>query len=102
MTKLTKFAIVELNSQTNILANLQSIELGIKIASTKVFKDSNRTTRLPFENMTLVVTRKDNGGARLRLIQSGKTPSKGRWPSMKTDFFLDAAEVTDLLELLYA
>lgn len=33
MTKLTKFAIVELNSQTNILANLQSIELGIKIAS---------------------------------------------------------------------
>lgn len=33
MTKLTKFAIVELNSQTDILANLQSIELGIKIAS---------------------------------------------------------------------
>ena len=33
MTKLTKFAIVELNSQTNILANLQFIELGIKIAS---------------------------------------------------------------------
>lgn len=32
MTKLTKFAIVELNSQTDILANLQSIELGIKIA----------------------------------------------------------------------
>ncbi|QQU07532.1 nitrilase [Moraxella osloensis] len=30
---MTKFAIVELNSQTNILANLQSIELGIKIAS---------------------------------------------------------------------
>ncbi|MBL7667977.1 nitrilase [Moraxella osloensis] len=28
-----KFAIVELNSQTDILANLQSIELGIKIAS---------------------------------------------------------------------
>ena len=70
--------------------------------TTKVFKDSNRTTRLPFEKMTLVVTRKDNGGARLRLIQSGKTPSKGRWPSMKTDFFLDAAEVSDLLELLYA
>lgn len=33
MTTLTKFAIVELNSQTDILANLQSIELGIKIAS---------------------------------------------------------------------
>lgn len=33
MTKLKKFAIVELNSQTDILANLQSIELGIKIAS---------------------------------------------------------------------
>ena len=33
MTKLTKFAIVELNSQTDILANLQSIESGIKIAS---------------------------------------------------------------------
>lgn len=33
MTKLTKFAIVELNSQTDILTNLQSIELGIKIAS---------------------------------------------------------------------
>lgn len=33
MTKLTKFAIIELNSQTDILANLQSIELGIKIAS---------------------------------------------------------------------
>lgn len=33
MTKLTKFAIVELNSQADILANLQSIELGIKIAS---------------------------------------------------------------------
>ena len=33
MTELTKFAIVELNSQTDILANLQSIELGIKIAS---------------------------------------------------------------------
>ena len=33
MTKLTKFAIVELNSQTDILANLQSIELRIKIAS---------------------------------------------------------------------
>lgn len=33
MTKLTKFAIVELNSQTDILANIQSIELGIKIAS---------------------------------------------------------------------
>ena len=33
MTKLTKFAIVELNSQTDILANLQCIELGIKIAS---------------------------------------------------------------------
>lgn len=33
MTKLTKFAIVELNSQTDILANLQSIEVGIKIAS---------------------------------------------------------------------
>nr|WP_312276819.1 nitrilase-related carbon-nitrogen hydrolase [Moraxella sp. CTOTU46711] len=33
MTKLTKFAIVELNSQTDMLANLQSIELGIKIAS---------------------------------------------------------------------
>ena len=33
MTKLTKFAIVELNSQTDILANLQSIELCIKIAS---------------------------------------------------------------------
>ncbi|MBP6341413.1 MAG: nitrilase [Moraxella sp.] len=30
---MTKFAIVELNSQTDILANLQSIELGIKIAS---------------------------------------------------------------------
>lgn len=33
MTKLTKFAIIELNSQTDILANLQSIEVGIKIAS---------------------------------------------------------------------
>ena len=33
MTKLTKFAIVELNSQTDILVNLQSIESGIKIAS---------------------------------------------------------------------
>ena len=33
MSKLTKFAIVELNSHTDILANLQSIELGIKIAS---------------------------------------------------------------------
>lgn len=33
MTKLKKFAIVELNSQTDILANLQSIEVGIKIAS---------------------------------------------------------------------
>ena len=33
MTKLTKFAIVELNSQTDILANVQCIELGIKIAS---------------------------------------------------------------------
>ena len=33
MTKLTKFAIVELNSQTDILANLQSIEVGSKIAS---------------------------------------------------------------------
>ncbi|MCG8148105.1 nitrilase [Moraxella sp. PS-22] len=30
---MTKFAIVELNSQTDILANLQSIEVGIKIAS---------------------------------------------------------------------
>lgn len=43
MTKLTKFAIVELNSQTDILANLQSIELGIKIASER----STRMVILP-------------------------------------------------------
>ena len=35
MTKLTKFAIVELNSQTDILANLQSIELGINFFSVR-------------------------------------------------------------------
>ena len=33
MIKLTKFAIVELNSQTDILANLYAIEFGIKAAS---------------------------------------------------------------------
>lgn len=33
MTNFTKFAIVEMNSQTDILVNLQSIELGIKTAS---------------------------------------------------------------------
>ena len=65
--------------------------------TTKVFKDSNRTTPIPFENMTLVVTKKDSGGTRLRLVQHGV---RNKFPRMVTDFFLDAAESAELSELL--
>lgn len=65
--------------------------------TTKVFKDSNRTTAFPFEKMTLVVTKKDSGGVRLRLIQHGIT---NELPGAKTDFFLDASETAELTDLL--
>ena len=65
--------------------------------TTKVFKDSNRTTAIPFENMTLVVTKKDSGGARLRLVQHGV---RNKFPKMVTDFFLDADETAELTDLL--
>ena len=65
--------------------------------TTKVFKDSNRTTAFPFENMTLIVTKKDNGGTRLRLVQHGV---RNKVPQMVTNFFLDAAESAELSELL--
>ena len=65
--------------------------------TTKVFKDSNRTTAIPFENMTLVVTKKDSGGTRLRLVQHGV---RNKFPKMVTDFFLDADETAELTGLL--
>ena len=65
--------------------------------TTKVFKDSNRTTAIPFENMTLVVTKKDSGGTRLRLVQHGV---RNKFPKMVTDFFLDASETAELAELV--
>ena len=65
--------------------------------TTKVFKDSNRTTAIPFENMTLVVTKKDSGGTRLRLVQHGV---RNKFPKMVTDFFLDASETEELTDLL--
>ena len=64
--------------------------------TTKVFKDSNRTTAFPFENMTLIVTKKDNGGARLRLIQHG---IRNQLPRSVTDIYLDASESAELTEL---
>lgn len=70
--------------------------------TTKVFKDSNRTTRLPFENMTLVVTRKDNGWCTLAIDPKRKDPFQGALAEHEDGLFLDAAEVSDLLELLYA
>lgn len=65
--------------------------------TTRVFKDSNRTTPIPFENMTLVVTKKDSGGTRLRLVQHGV---RNKCPKMVTDFFLDASETAELAELV--
>ena len=65
--------------------------------TTRVFKDSNRTTPIPFENMTLVVTKKDSGGTRLRLVQHGV---RNKFPKMVTDFFLDADETAELTDLL--
>ena len=68
-----------------------------KMNKTVVFKDSNRTTAYPFEKMTLVVTKKDSGGVRLRLIQHGFTKEL---PGSKTDFFLDADEAVELFNLI--
>ena len=65
--------------------------------TTKVFRDSNRTTHIPFENMTLVATKKANGGVRLRLIQHG---IRNAVPQTVTNFFLDADETAQLAELV--
>lgn len=39
--------------------------------TTKVYRDQNRTTNIPNEPMSLIVTKRANGGLRLKLVQHG-------------------------------
>ena len=65
--------------------------------TTKVYRDQNRTTNIPNEPMSLIVTKRANGGLRLKLIQHGTEdiPLK-----LYTQFFLDSDEASDLANLL--
>ena len=65
--------------------------------TTKVYRDQNRTTAIPNEPMSLIVTKRANGGLRLKLIQHGTK----RFPyTSYTQFFLDSDEASDLANLL--
>ena len=65
--------------------------------TTKVYRDQNRTTNIPNEPMSLIVTKRANGGLRLKLIQHG---TKGFPFKYYTQFFLDSDEASDLASLL--
>ena len=65
--------------------------------NTKVYRDQNRTTNIPHEPMSLIVTKRANGGLRLKLIQHG---TKGFPFKSYTQFFLDSDEASDLANLL--
>ena len=66
-------------------------------ATSKVYRDQNRTTNIPYEPMSLIVTKRANGGLRLKLVMHGTKdfPFKSY-----TQFFLDSDEASDLVSLL--
>ena len=66
-------------------------------ATNKVYRDQNRTTNIPHEPMSLIVTKRANGGLRLKLVMHGTKdfPFKSY-----TQFFLDSDEASDLVSLL--
>ena len=68
-------------------------------ATNKVYRDQNRTTNIPHEPMSLIVTKRANGGLRLKLVMHGTKdfPFKSY-----TQFFLDSDEASDLANLLNA
>lgn len=65
--------------------------------TTKVYRDQNRTTNIPNEPMSLIVTKRANGGLRFKLVRHGTKlcPFKSY-----TQFFLDSDEASDLANLL--
>lgn len=65
--------------------------------TTKVYRDQNRTTHIPNEPMSLIVTKRANGGLRLKLVQHGTKDFPFR---SHTQFFLDNDEASDLANLL--
>ena len=66
-------------------------------ATNKVYRDQNRTTNIPHEPMSLIVTKRANGGLRLKLVMHGTKdfPFKSH-----TQFFLDSDEASDLTSFL--
>ena len=65
--------------------------------TSKVYRDQNRTTNIPNEPMSMIVTKRANGGLRLKLVLHGTKdfPFKSY-----TQFFLDSDEASDLVNFL--